>query len=334
MARRKPTVISTSPSRYDTDVAVTTSIRATFDIDLDARYMDDFVYLLDSLGNRIDGRVSYKKKVITFTPKQSLSMGETYQFFIIGDSDLTDDKKQGVRSIIGDCMEGNVSINFTTEADQSVEPPVMTHPTNQSILRESPTFTWEAVDGVDGYQLQISVSNQFSSLVYPTSDDVDTLYDTTFHPDITFEDGLYYFRVRSVREDNVAGEWSKTYQFRLDTHEEGKISEGDADFVDATDDELFGVSMDLELVEEFPKPDSINVPTNVKSIYFRVIGDINLPNIDEDSVKIIGHHVSDDWEEESHGEVKGQVTIVRSNDGTTYIVFTPIELVDRIEGDS
>ncbi len=335
--RRKPTVTTVSPSNYSTKVSVTTSIKITFDIDLDGRYIDDFIYLLDGLGERVDGRIVYRKKVITFTPKEPLSMGTTYKLCIIGDSDLTDDQEAGIRSILGDSMEGNVFIQFTTESDETTVPPVMISPLSQSVIREHPVFEWEPVDGMKGYQLQISTSNQFTTLIYPSADEeVELIQDVSIEPSIELEEGNYYFRIRSVREDGVTSQWSRTFQFHYTTSENGKIAEGDEDPFDTTDDELFGVSMELELVDEFPKDHAIDIPLNVKTIFFRVIGDIDLELIDSESFTITGKHISDDWEEESHGELQGKFMITKSKDGTAYLLFLldPIQLDTEEDKDS
>ncbi|MNV64144.1 hypothetical protein D3C71_1567720 [compost metagenome] len=79
---------------------------------------------------------------------------------------------------------------------------------------------------------------------------------------------------------------------------------------------------EIELIEVFPKDISANVPSNIKTIYFRVIGQVDVALIDIDSFKLVGTHITGDYNETSHGEVAGQFSIVSAADGTTYLLFT------------
>jgi hypothetical protein len=98
-----PVINSTSPINYETDVAVNTSFRAEFNIDLDSRYIQDFVFMTNDKGERVDIRTAYRAKVITVTPLSSLQTGSTYQITFVGVSDR-EDGALGLRSIIGDGM--------------------------------------------------------------------------------------------------------------------------------------------------------------------------------------------------------------------------------------
>ncbi|MNP45889.1 hypothetical protein D3C76_1398500 [compost metagenome] len=132
-------------------------------------------------------------------------------------------------------------------------------------------------------------------------------------------DGIYYWTVRGVRNDGVTGEWSAIGQFSIQTFEAGTISPVDQPPVEVLYDEP---NFEVELIESFPKLDSVDVPLNIKSLYFRVIGEIDVSLIDVDSFILKGTHIAG-VPEESHGEVAGQMSIVSGGDGTTYIIFTP-----------
>lgn len=322
MNTRFPTVVSTSPSNYQRDVPVSTSIRVEFSIDLDSRYIDPFVLMTDSFNRPVNVRVNYRAKVITITPLQALSMGTAYKVTLIGDTDVEDGAKQGIRSIIGDCMAGSVTLTFTTEQDETLAVPELSTPVNNSIIREKPVFKWNTVDNAAGYHLELSKSNTFGTLIHPQSEH-SLIAATLLEPDVTLDDGIYYVRLRSVRDDGRSGEWSRAYQFNLSTSEEGSISEEDAPAVDVFPYYDEDVTIELEVVENFPKDLGNHVPTNVKSIYFRVIGDIDLTLLDSESLTLVGQHISGDFQEESHGVVKGRTTVVDNGDGTAYIVFTP-----------
>lgn len=329
MNTRFPTVVSTSPSNYQRDIPINTSIRVEFNIDLDQRYINPFVLMADSFNRPVEIRASYRSKVITITPLQPLSMGTTYHVTLVGDSDLEDGAKQGIRSIIGDCMAGNSSFTFSTEQDITLAIPELTVPINNSIVRSKPAFQWTTVENAAGYHFELSKSNLFGTFIYPQGEH-SLITDTMIEPDAVLDDGLYYSRLRSVREDGRLGEWSKPYQFNLRTVEEGTIAEEDTSIGDEFPYYDSGETIELEVVENFPEDLGNYVPTNVKSLYFRVIGDIDLGLLDSESLTLIGQHISGDFQEESHGLVKGRITVVDNGDGTAYVVFTPEPL--PIEG--
>lgn len=327
---RQPVVLSTSPSNNASDVKITDSIRITFDTDLDSRYVSDYVYLMDDDGNRIEGRANYRKKVITFTPLQALKKSKSYTFFLVGDVDLEDNKIEGIRSIIGVAMGGRYTVNFRTELGDSIVPPKVSSPVHGTILRNAPLFSWEPVENAVGYEMQIANTNTFNVKLFPIDGEETVISETQIEPNVALEDGIYYWRIRSIRDDGDRGIWSRIYQFHLSAVKEGTISEEDFDDVDPAE-EMFE-AMELELVESFPTADGIQVPLNVKSMYFRVIGDLDPSLLDVDSISLVGHHISDDYEEYSHGEVSGRITVVESYDGTTYIVFNP-DVIPETDGD-
>lgn len=326
MARR-PAVLSTSPASYERDVVVSKSIQVEFDIDLDARYINDFVKMMDADGKIVDGRVTYRKKILTFTPHTPLSEGMEYHMRLIGDTDIPvctcpnectcePDEKEGLRSIVGVCMAGIFTFSFTTEAKNLLPPPEVVHPVHHSVQKENPVFEWMPVNEAAHYELQISTTNTFSYTVFPTLDDT-RLSVLSVEPDIEWEDKNYYWRVRSIDADGAPGAWGAVNQFNLSRHEEGTISAEDSapiDFMDAD-------SFELELISSSPADLSIQVPVNRRAFYFRVIGDVNLSLIDSDSIHLEGWHISEDEQEESHGKVEGKTQIVRANDGTVYIVY-------------
>lgn len=319
---RKPTVIEVTPHNYANEVDVETSIRATFSIDMDPRYMSDFVYLQDEEGNRIEGRVKYGKRVVTFTPHQPLKKQATYNLFLIGDSNLSDEETVGLRSIIGIAMAGVKIIRFTTMLGDQLLPPTAKFPMNNSVIRLKPVFEWSPVEGNEGYGIQISKTNTFNTLVYPLDDET-TISGELLEPDVELEDGHYYWRIRTIQAGGETSIWSRILQFHFATSVEGKISHEDADEIDSTDDPSFYEITELEFIEAFPSLDSIQVKTNVETLYFRLLGDIDLEALDIRSLTLTGEHISEDYEEESHGPVKGRTVLVESDDGTVYVLFTP-----------
>lgn len=322
---RKPTVIEVSPHNYENEVDIETSVRATFDVDLDTRYLNDFVYLQDEDGKKVEGRVSYRKRVLVFTPLVPLKKQATYSLFLVGDSNLANDEVEGLRSIIGDAMTGVKIVRFTTKVGDLLPPPDVKRPMNNSVIRLKPVFEWAPVIGNEGYRLQVSKTNTFNVLVYPLEDET-VITGESVEPDVVMEDGHYYWRVRTIQTDGESI-WSRIMQFNLTTLSEGKIAEDDADEIDPTDDPSFYEISEIEFIEAFPQQDTLQVPSNVENLYFRLLGDINLEEMDINSLTLTGQHISEDYEEESHGLVKGRTVVVDSVDGTVYVIFTPDPLV-------
>ena len=315
---KNPQIIATSPTNYATEVPVNSSITIEFNIDLDQLHIDDYVYLADSRGVHIDSRVVYRKKKITVTPNTPLEAGKQYLLTIVGDSDLTDSVAHGIRNIVGEPLAGNFTINFTTDGEAAVEAPALVTPAYGSVNRTQPVFSWSKIENAPAYEIRISKSNKFDILVFPVEED-ERFYETTLEPRVAWEDGIYYWTVRGIRSDGITGEWSNIGQFSIKTFDEGTITPEDKLPIEVLYDEP---NFEIELIESFPKVGTVDVPLNIKSLYFRVIGEIDVSLIDADSFSLVGVHISG-LPEESHGELKGQLCMVDAGDGTTYIIFTP-----------
>ena len=318
----RPQVISVDPVNYATEVDVSSSIQVTFNTDLNTQSLSRNVILRTSWGEEVEGRIVYRRKVITFTPLEPLEKGTNYVLTVQGDNNLEDDSQEGIRSILDEAMAGTFTSRFMTDSTGLLPVPNVISPTNNTIIKELPTYTWEPVEGASSYEVEISKTNTFATKVFPLSE-YSTIHNTTLSPDIVYEDGIYYWRVRAVGGVNDKGAWSPVMQFNLSRENLGQIVAEDGAFIDATDDVSFTGTMELELIETFPKELATLVPTNVANLYFRLIGDIDLSTIDMDSLQLDGVHISGDFEEEAHGRVSGKITIVSSADFTTYIIFTP-----------
>lgn len=325
MDKRYPTIVSTSPINYETDVVVNSALSLTFNIDLDSRYIDDYIYLVDAQGEKVKIQTTYQSKKIIVTPLASLLKNATYTLTAVGDSDTTDAKKEGVRSIIGDCMNGNYSVTFSTEIEETLDAPTILFPPNGSVIKEQPTFKWESINATDQFLFELSTSKAFSALVYPTVEN-QVMVSSELTLATSLEDGIYYFRVRHVN-----GEWSIPYQFNLSTLVAGTISEQDIPPIEENFPIYDDMPIELELIDSFPKESDLLIPTTVKNLYFRIIGDIDPTLLDIESLQLEGIHISGD-EDESHGIVKGKTTIVEDTDGTSYIIFTPEPIPTEEEG--
>lgn len=102
--------------------------------------------------------------------------------------------------------------------------PVLTEPVNSAVTTGAthppvgmPNFAWEPVSGAERYNLQVSASAGFASLVLDV-----TTYATHHTPPNVLADGEYFWRVRG----SVGKEWgafSETYSFIKEWSDGGKI---------------------------------------------------------------------------------------------------------------
>jgi hypothetical protein len=91
-------------------------------------------------------------------------------------------------------------------------PPVLLGPANLAIVTSlKPTFEWNAVPDATGYQIQISTSNSFGTLVVDANAAL-----PTFTPGTDLASGTtYYWRVRALGSFGP-GDWSQARKFTTD----------------------------------------------------------------------------------------------------------------------
>jgi hypothetical protein len=88
--------------------------------------------------------------------------------------------------------------------------PTLSSPSAGQTVDTSPTFVWSAVSGADHYDLQISGTSGFTSIV--TSG---TTKNTRFVPTTALQSGTYYWRVRAGGTSSN-GAWSAPRAFTVD----------------------------------------------------------------------------------------------------------------------
>ncbi len=79
-----------------------------------------------------------------------------------------------------------------------------------SVTWATPTFSWDMVEGASTYRLQVSTQDNFGSSVI----DITTPM-TSYTPQVTLAQGLYYWRVQVIRYNTPANDWSEVKQFNL-----------------------------------------------------------------------------------------------------------------------
>lgn len=99
-------------------------------------------------------------------------------------------------------------------APRSLQAPLLQSPSQgQAINTLQSAFNWIPVAGASYYEIAIATDNGFVSIVESTSN----ITALPFTPAANLADGLYFWRVRTYDSSNVAGPWSFTRNFTLDT---------------------------------------------------------------------------------------------------------------------
>jgi hypothetical protein len=112
---------------------------------------------------------------------------------------------------------GPVSMVYTftlTDAPTLPEAPDLQTPADRTITTlPAVSFGWDTVPDGDTYQIQIDNDRRFRS---PEQDDTGTSGVTTYDA-APLDDGTYFWRVRAITVGGVAGDWSKTWRFTIDS---------------------------------------------------------------------------------------------------------------------
>jgi hypothetical protein len=79
-----------------------------------------------------------------------------------------------------------------------------------SVTWSTPTFSWDMVEGAHSYRLQVSTDPNFGSSVINQVTPM-----TSYTPQSTLTQGVYYWRVQVNRYDDIGNDWSQVEQFSL-----------------------------------------------------------------------------------------------------------------------
>lgn len=153
---------------------------------------------------------TYQRRVLVVTPTSKLLPNNHYQLQLVGG-------EKGLKDITGRGMAQTYEVEFYTKDIDAIKPPVVLSPTDMSIVREAVKFQLKPSMDVEYYEMQISKSNTFQNLVWPT--DGEKVYRTdeiSIIPDIAYETGTYFMRVRSVDAEGLTSSWSSTLRYHYD----------------------------------------------------------------------------------------------------------------------
>ena len=120
-----------------------------------------------------------------------------------------------VRSVDALGNEGPWSDTWTFAANSALNPPdtpLLTSPTDGTVITtQHADLEWGVTTGAAQYQVQVDDKVDFKT---PVEDEFDPNEAYQTH---NLDDGTYYWRVRAINADNVAGNWTSPWSFTVDT---------------------------------------------------------------------------------------------------------------------
>lgn len=152
----------------------------------------------------------YNRRVLKIKPISKLQANNRYQLQLVAG-------EKGLKDITGRQMAQTYELEFATKDVEAMKPPVILSPTDVSVVHEAATFQLEPNLEADYYEMQISKSNTFHNLVWPTNGEkVYRTPEVIVTPDVSYQTGLYYMRVRAVGFSKEISAWSNTIRFFYD----------------------------------------------------------------------------------------------------------------------
>lgn len=321
-----------TPAPHSTDVDVNGDIKIHLNHDISPKsivgsfsLMEDEEWQFESLDQLKDrqqfkpitGSMDYRDRVLTFKPKQPLKEGSRYILYI---------RAGGLKTIDGKTLlEDFVSV-FYTECEATFPSAVMVSPKFGLITAEMPTFTWEEQQA-SSYLFQISSSHEFESLAFSELliKKMWTPARTSITPVVSLREGLYFARVKASN-----GHWSEPHQFYLEGQSTALVSEEDFDDSFFEEEYLEETFLTTELVESFPRPDTVNTRLNTALVYGVFTGRLTEDDIDWSDTYIVGELFDDEGFDatkhgvgaDEHGYLDGQWYLIYDEDrDQTYVLF-------------
>jgi hypothetical protein len=245
--------------------------------------------------------LEYRNKVLLIKPENKLSPNTHYQIELVGG-------KNGIKDITGRFLEQSYLFEFYTADVDHIKPPVLTAPAHQTSLTGPVSFAWNAAEKAYFYELEISRSNTFDVLVWPRGES--RVYETQVTPDISYEPGNYYARIRTVNHSGEKSSYSKPIQFYVEKSSQHQhpdpeppngsdpgCSDGLDEELEQIKDELGGSEEEeesLNVVSMTPADQEVNVPisydiTNnpLTEIVVEFDDDLDLSTINSSSFYVI-----------------------------------------------
>ena len=325
-------VLNISPNHQSNDINVNSEINIEFSSDINpASFHKNIVILEDynkiykninslkdySQYSVVKGAVSYKNRILTFTPDKPFNTDTCY-VVMLGD---------GITDITGNkIIKKHVSC-FYTESVASFPRVEIISPKYGNIVSAIPEFVWKN-QYAESYSFQISKSNSFELLLYNEIIPGNVIETTIKHtPVFNAQEGMYYIRIQSEN-----GEWSDIHQIFIKAITDAVISEYDTPEMMHLDEFLDGIQEPIKILEYFPVDGSINNSLKTNIIYIKIKGKIDDSRLNFDECFVYGESFDEEHEEYAHETVDGKWSVIYdSYFDVTYVIFTPDNIDTREE---
>lgn len=200
-------IYKTIPRHTEGNIPLDGKIEMHFMIDINRQALKDEHFILLNLTEQMIEPVRYEyiRRKLDVTPLNKLKPNNHYQLQVIGG-------EHGIRDITGRTMPDTYEIEFYTKDVDEIKPPKILSPNDVVEVREPPVFELEPILEANYYELQISKSNTFHNLEWPNGK-VYRITETKVIPDIPYQTGQYYARVRSIDFEEHASSWSPVIRY-------------------------------------------------------------------------------------------------------------------------
>lgn len=328
-------ILTTSPSNKELNVNVNSTIDVEFSSDIDMGTLVKNIIILQDI-NRIfkgpddlkdysqysvvKGSISYKEKILTYTPEKVFDTNSTY--IVLLNNNITD--------ITGNKLKQKYLFSFTTEEIASYGPCEFVSPKYGNICSKIPVFSWKNQNS-PSYEFQMSKVNSFETLILDeiiSGNEIDE--NISYIPDINVSEGIYHVRVKSEN-----GEWSNIHQFFIKPITDDVVAKDDTPILKNFDEFLDDIVEPIEILEVFPEDKSTNVSLKTNIFYIKMKGKVDKDRINFNESYIYGENIDD--ESESHGLLDGIWTLIYdSYNDSTYLIFSvkPEEKITENEENS
>ena len=324
-------VLEVSPSHQANNINIYSNIDIKFSADINpASFINNIVVLEDynkiykninslkdySQYSVVKGSISYKDKVLTYTPNEPFHTDTCYVVML----------SDGITDITGNKMIKKHISCFYTESVASFPRCEIVSPKYGSIVNAIPEFVWKNQCS-ESYIFQVSKSNTFELLlcneVIP-GNKIEELMRYT--PNFNAKEGMYHVRVKSEN-----GEWSDIHQIFIKEITDAVVSEQDTPEIIHLEEFLDGLEEPIEILEFFPAEDSINNNLKTNIIYIKIKGKVDENRLKLDDCYVYGESFDEEHEEYAHETVDGKWTIIYdAYFDVTYVIFTPVN-IDEVE---
>ena len=259
---------------FNTDIKVETlfdSIKVLKDVD---DYVTEYDILkAKHLYEEVLGDISYRDRILKFTPKENLKCNSKYTIFI---------NNELIKDINDNCMLLPFMSSFKTGSNAILNKPKIIYPKDNSTLKEFNKVILES-NNFTNYTVQISRSKKFNPFVYEkihiaqTSDNYASINVNVENLKLT--NGNYYLKV--IENDNNVE--SDIIQFEINSLKDMDLAVSKDDFLNYN-----APKESVELKSTFPSNNSFNINPKLNILTF-----IFNSKIEEDDIYDYGIYFSD-----------------------------------------